>query len=130
MLAFDQPALGKRRADRMADPVHIPNATHAALKHIARLHHERRLMLSGTARMLDHLVIRDHITVDKQGRTIRFQPDGLAFHRTGAAELSGHAFTFDLPADAGWRVTGSEGPLAPRIEALTDGAFTLHFDVP
>lgn len=120
--------LGKRPAARMGDPVHVPPATRRALEHAAALHRQGRLMISGTARLLDHLVIRDHIAVDAAQRTLRFAADGIAFDRLGAAELAGHAFTFDLTADPRWTVVGSDGALNPRVETHGRKAFTLHFE--
>lgn len=120
--------LGKRPAARMADAVHVPPHTRRALEHVATLHRQGRLMVSGTARLLDHLVIRDHIQVDTPERTIRFTADGIAFDRLGAAELAGHAFTFNLPARPPWKVVGTEGVLAPRLEEHGRKTFTLHFD--
>lgn len=122
--------LGKRPAARMADPVHVPPQTRHALEHVAGLFKKGRLMLSGTARLLDHLVIRDHIDVDAAHRRIRFVADGIAFDRLGAEELAGHSFTFDLPAEPRWTVTGSDGTLSPRMEEHGPKAFTLHFERP
>lgn len=85
-------------------------------------------MVSGTARLLDHLVIRDHIAVDLQQHKLHFTADGIAFDRIGAEELTGHAFTFDLPAEPRWTVLGTDGVLNPRVEQHGRKAFTLHFD--
>ncbi|MEO8589366.1 MAG: hypothetical protein ABI432_08370, partial [Flavobacteriales bacterium] len=121
--------LGKRPSDRMQDPVHIPENTRAALHRVKDLYAKRDLMVSSVSDLLDHAVLRDHIQVDRPGKTIRFQEDGLAFSTVGLAELTGRSFSFfKKQLDPGsLRVCGTVDDLHPRIEDHGD-RFTLHFD--
>ncbi|MBK7382064.1 MAG: hypothetical protein IPI81_01825 [Flavobacteriales bacterium] len=121
--------LGKRRPDAMKDAQHIPPHTQTALRDLARRFSEGEIMLSSISRMLDYLILRDHITIDREQRTINFNADGIAFESIGANELSGHAFSISGLGSEGsqYRVVGTHGPLQPTVEAHYGEHFTLRF---
>ncbi|MEZ4739709.1 MAG: hypothetical protein R2818_10260 [Flavobacteriales bacterium] len=122
--------LGKRPADRMAEATHIPAPTKAALKHVGRLHAKGELMLSSVSELLDHLVLRDNITVDRRNKHIRFHADGISFSSVGPEELKGRSFTFlrNEIAPEGLQIMGTSEMLHPRIEWNDAEHFTLRFE--
>lgn len=122
--------LGKRPVDRMHERDHIPPATRAALEHVKQRYREGVLMLSSISRLLDHLVLRDHIIVDEEQGVIRFHADGIAFQKVEEPELAGHRFSFTRmrrPARE-WKVSGTAGMIAQRMEDHGPEGFTIHFD--
>lgn len=118
---------GKRRPAAKGDAQHIPPHTETALRDLHRRFKQGEIMISPVSRMLDYLILRDHIRVDRSHRVIQFTADGIAFERVGQAELSGHAFTFHGLKGASYGVTGTEGALRSTREAHPDGSFTLRF---
>lgn len=124
--------LGKRPVAHMNDPEHIPAHTRQALTAVMDLYRKRELMVSPLSTMLDHLVLRDHIRVDRAKKRITFQADGIAYQTVGNADLAGHAFSFQLKDDLGdgWTFTGSSEPVHPRIERAAERITTLTFPGP
>lgn len=122
--------LGKRPVGRMSDVQHIPPATSSGLEHVRNRWKAGDLQLSSVSRVLDYLVLRDHVVIDTAAKKITFQADGIAFDRVGAQHLTGHSFTFQnvgfVPSQDS--IIGSQGTLVPRIEEHTERLFTLHFD--
>ncbi len=121
--------LGKRPVDRMHEQQHIPESTLNSLRYVRDKWKARQLQLSSVSKLMDYLVLRDHLTMDEQQEVIRFHADGIAFHSVDAADLTGHSFSFApmRVAPSRWKVTGTSGVLAPRIEDHGKQGFTLHF---
>ena len=121
--------LGKRRPAAMQDTNHFPQHTEAAFRDLKRRYAGGEIMLSPVSRMLDYIVLRDHIRVDRAQRIIRFTADGIAFEHTGAIELRGHAFTLQGLGTEGpsFKVVGTDGGLQPGVEQHDANTFTLHF---
>lgn len=88
--------LGKRMAGRHSEKQHIPNTTRAALKNVAEFYAQKQLKVSATSTLLDYLVLRDHIVLNSQNRTIEWKPDGIRFQQLDADELKGHSFSFAI----------------------------------
>jgi hypothetical protein len=119
--------LGKRRARRVNDQKHIPPATLRSLEHLRDAWRSGDLMLSPVTRLLDYLVLRDHLHIDAARNTVRFIADGIAFSRVTSSELRGHRFTVSgLQAD-GLAVETESGPLPFTAEPLGAGAITIVF---
>ncbi|WKZ67013.1 MAG: hypothetical protein QY325_03580 [Flavobacteriales bacterium] len=119
--------LGKRRVYRVGEPRHIPEHSMASLRGLAERWHKGRIQLSSVSHLLDYLVLRDHVRVDHEARTVSFVPDGIAFERIDAAALRGHRFTLRGINPGQVTVQGPDGPLQPRIDAHAHGWFTLDF---
>ena len=121
--------LGKRPVDRMHEVGHITATTKEGLVRLRDRWKAGNIELSSISKMLDHLVLRDHITIDDRQGVIRFHADGVAFHEVGALELAGHRFSFkrsNLPAKE-WKVSGTNSQLAHRVEDHGKDGFTIHF---
>lgn len=122
--------LGKRPADRMHEAGHIPETTLAGLRHVRDRWRDSALHLSSVSRLMDHLVLRDHLSIDDEAGVVRFHADGIAFTEVDAGELAGHRFSFHrmrTPAMQ-WKAFGTSGVLSPRVEDHGKAGFTLHFD--
>ena len=117
--------LGKRKAGHENDPAHIPVATRRSLEHVASLHREGKLMLSSLGRLLDYLVLRDHMAIS--GPAITFQADGLAFNEVGPRDLAGHSFTIKGAVPPDMVVHGTHGPVPHAVQRHGERAFTLQF---
>jgi|688.fasta_scaffold20462_7 hypothetical protein len=117
--------LGKRKAGHENDAEHVPASTRKSLEHVAGLHRDGKLMLSSLGRLLDYLVLRDHLTI--QGAAFTFTADGLAFDTVGPHELAGHSFTIKGAVPQGITVHGTKGPVPHSILRHGDRAFTLQF---
>lgn len=118
--------LGKRPPARMNDPRHVPPRTEAALRALAKRYRDRDIMLSSVSKLMDYLVLRDHLDIDEATHTIHFRSDGIAFDRVGAAELAGHSFSFEGLAPGNYSVLSSDGPLHTE-SSWVDGVLTLNF---
>ncbi|HRH39081.1 MAG TPA: hypothetical protein PK760_12080, partial [Flavobacteriales bacterium] len=113
--------LGKRRASRQGTADHITPASLRALKDLRDRWRSGGLELSSVSKLLDYLVLRDHLMVDVRSRIITFKADGIAFDRIGTAELSGQRFSFSGISEPGaWAVHGTDGPLSPKHETKND----------
>ncbi len=119
--------LGKRHARRAAGASHIPPVTMDALSAVRDLCQRGHLMISTTALLLDYLVLRDHMQVDRAGNSVRFLPDGIAFAACGAEELRGHAFTVRGLRLQGLCVQGSAGDLPFEAESHGHEGITIRF---
>ncbi|MBK9175778.1 MAG: hypothetical protein IPM46_05455 [Flavobacteriales bacterium] len=119
--------LGKRRPAAMGDARHIPLHTEAALRDLHRRYQRSEIMISSVSRLLDYLILRDHIQIDRAQRVIRFSADGIAFDRVGQQELSGHAFTFMGLGKAPFRVMAGDDEVVASTESHADGSFTKRF---
>lgn len=86
--------LGKRPANKMDEVKHIPNTTLRAFKYLKSCYDQKKIMLSPVSKMLDYLVLRDHIEVDISTNEIRFNPDGIRFQNIDAMILKGTVFSF------------------------------------
>ncbi len=82
-------------------------------------------MLSSLGRLLDYLVLRDHIAIN--GPAITFQADGLAFNEVGARDLAGHSFTIKGAVPPDMVVHGTHGPVPHAVQRHGERAFTLQF---
>ena len=82
--------LGKHAGGLETPEAHIPAATAAALEGLAARYRDGTVMVSGVARMLDYLVLRD-AAVFEQG-CVDFRADGIRFDKLLPADLSGFAF--------------------------------------
>lgn len=115
--------LGKPRADRVDDPQHVPPSTVQALEYLALLYRQQDLMLSGTARLIDYLVLRDHVVV---GDRIDFRPDGVRFETLTPTDLAG--FSFGVQSDSGNIEVSCLGVPTPcRIEQFGKRIYCITF---
>lgn len=115
--------LGKRKAARMGDAVHVPPDTVAALRQLAKLYVDKKLMLSGTAKLLDYLVLRDHAHLENG---IDFRPDGIRFESMTRADLTPHAFAvYSKSGDFDVKCNGED--VQCDVVELRDGIFRIEF---
>lgn len=119
--------LGKRNARRKSDRQHIPEGTLKALRALREPWKAGRLVLSSTAKLLDYMVLRDHLSVDRRSNTVRFMPDGIAFTACGPDELRGHRFTFHGLRKHGLTVLGFDEPVPFTAEDHGAEGITISF---
>jgi hypothetical protein len=91
--------LGKRRAARNEDELHIPPETRATLKNLQRKYEEKILRLTPVSTLLDYLVIRDNIAISPNGDYLDFRPDLIRFPKLELSDLAGHDFGFRIDDD-------------------------------
>ncbi|MBK7945996.1 MAG: hypothetical protein IPJ85_12145 [Flavobacteriales bacterium] len=119
--------LGKRHARRTNSDRHITDGTMRSLENLRATWQSGALMLSSVSRMLDYLVLRDHLEIDSTENAVRLVPDGIAFTRITPDLLQGHRFTITGLRTSGLRVLGDSGALAFTTEPFGDNAITIAF---
>lgn len=115
--------LGKRKADRLSESTHIPPDTLDAFKRLAKLHASGDLKLSGTGKLLDYLVLRDHAVL---AGGIDFRPDGVRFQDLTAEDLRGHAFAVQCPQGS-FHVRCNGQEISHEVSDLGRGVFQITF---
>ncbi|MBK8497700.1 MAG: hypothetical protein IPL52_02505 [Flavobacteriales bacterium] len=121
--------LGKRPADRMREHTHIPPHTLGGLRYLHDRWKEGSIILSSASRLLDYLVLRDHLVVDEEQGVIRFHADGIAFTQVEASDLAGHRFTFVGSGldPANLKVSGTAGMIPHVTEEHGNDGITITF---
>lgn len=114
--------LGKRHSSGTQRESHIPVKTRDCLKHLAERFHHREIMISPTSKLLDYLVLRDHIVL--QGSQVDFNADGIRFSELSPTELTGMTFSFSGQPDS-VRVNGISVDVP--IEAVGNGVYSITF---
>lgn len=115
--------LGKPKVERLGDAQHIPRATAKALQNLASQFQNKRLMVSGTADLLDYLVLRDHAVLTKD---IDFRPDGIRFAKLTPNDLTPFSFGIFSSQDH-FRVLCNGQETNAIVEPQGDGYFRIAF---
>lgn len=89
MIAYTH--LGKKRPN-FNENKHVPEATRACLQYIKKKSIEKQLLFSPVSKLLDYVVLRNHLEVSKED--IVFRPDGIRFNTLTATDLKGFTFSF------------------------------------
>ncbi len=120
--------LGKRKANRLEDKVHIPIFTLNALINLKHRFEQKELMLSSVSSLLKYLIIRDNIEIE--GTLIFFKADNIAYKKINNHLLKGLLFSFETQAKIDLErllVESDEGKLAYNLIKNSDRVFTLEF---
>ncbi len=115
--------LGKRRADLMAAPRHIPEPTLRALEALATRHRSGQIMISSTSRLLDYLVLRRSARLSNE--LVDFRADGLRFETLAPSDLAGQVFGLRGVSARASVVCESE-PIAHELEEMRPGQLLLR----
>lgn len=86
--------LGKRPVHRQHDSRHIPDQTYQALKNVTHQYRDQNVMVSSTSKLLDYLVLRDHLMLNET--TVDFRADGIRFLQLSPSDLAGFQFGFSI----------------------------------
>lgn len=122
--------LGKRQLADMSNAQHIPKKTRAALRYVNGKFRSKELMVSSVSELLDYLVIRDHIQVDRSKDLIDLISDGTRYTALSQTDLQGKVFSFRQkgfdPRNIKVCVDGQ--PVNCRVEIGSNSIFSVYFD--
>ncbi len=116
--------LGKKHASRRDSRDHIPPPTRHALEDLAARHRSGNIMISGTARLLEYLTLRDHAVV---GDGIDFRADGIRFESLAPSDLAGHTFGV-ITRNPDFQIFCEGLPVRCERTRIADRTYRLSFD--
>jgi len=122
--------LGKKKADKVTDKIHIPPKTADSFTLLKRYYDDKKIKVSSLSGLLDYVVLRDSLKIE-DSRIISFRSDGIRFNPLHASDLSGHSFSFNISkgislSDISVRIDSAE---VSDYRVVTDepGVITIMF---
>lgn len=121
--------LGKRRRKRRDDNAHMTESAKRCFIELAKQYRNGDVMLSGTARLLDYLVLRDHAYYD--GNILDFRSDGIRFESLSHDDLRGFVFGATLKRSISAPTVMCDGRDIPhKVTEVSPGEIIIEFMAP
>jgi hypothetical protein len=88
--------LGKKNPE-LGGASHVPDETLRCLEHVRKRMDDGSLNFSSLSKLLDYLVIRDHMFI--QDKVVDFRSDGIRFSPISIQDLKSHQFSLEQVSD-------------------------------
>jgi len=88
--------LGKTNTAGQSRNTHIPENTKASLRRLKKYHQDGKIMLSTLSKLLDYLVIKKNLTLDKKSGQLNFTSDNIRFTELNRTILKEFEFGIEI----------------------------------